>query len=224
LPRILIIADEGQSLNGIHSGLIQNGFDCSIASTDEDIVEQISHHFPDLIMLEIKGKRGPELAELPQKIKKRKQLPVIALISREVIDRPDIDLEAIDDFIIEPGDASELALRIKRLLNRAGSTESSKAIRCGDLVIDLAKYEVSIGGRRIELTFKEYELLRFLAGHPGRVYSRDALLNRVWGYDYFGGDRTVDVHIRRLRSKIEGLGHTFIETVRNIGYRFNCSQ
>ena len=72
----------------------------------------------------------------------------------------------------------------------------------------------------IELTFKEYELLKFLASHQGRVYTREALLNKVWGYDYYGGDRTVDVHIRRLRSKIEDAKHTFIETVRNIGYRF----
>jgi DNA-binding response OmpR family regulator len=222
LPRILIIAGEGQSLNGIHSGLVQRGFTCSVASTHKDIMEQVGEQVPDLIILEIKGKGGSGMAELPQKIKKGKQLPVIALIDRQIIDRPDISLEAIDDFVIEPGDVSEIALRIKRLLDRTGNIESSEVIRCGDLVIDPAKYEVYIGGRRIELTFKEYELLRFIASHPGRVYTRDALLNKVWGYDYFGGDRTVDVHIRRLRSKIEGLGHTYIETVRNIGYRFNC--
>jgi DNA-binding response OmpR family regulator len=180
-------------------------------------MEQVGEQVPDLIILEIKGKGGSGMAELPQKIKKGKQLPVIALIDRQIIDRPDISLEAIDDFVIEPGDVSEIALRIKRLLDRTGSIESGEVIRCGDP----AKYEVYIGGRRIELTFKEYELLRFLASHPGRVYTRDALLNKVWGYDYFGGDRTVDVHIRRLRSKIEGLGRTYIETVRNIGYRFN---
>lgn len=222
MPRILIIAGEGQSLNGIHSGLAQRGFICSVASTHKDIVEQVGEQAPDLIVLEIKGKGGSGMAELLQTIKKGRQLPVIALIDRQIIDRPDISLEAIDDFVIEPGDVSEIVLRIKRLLDKTGSIESSEVIRCGDLVIDLAKYEVYIGGQRIELTFKEYELLRFLASHPGRVYTRDALLNKVWGYDYFGGDRTVDVHIRRLRSKIEGLGRTYIETVRNIGYRFHC--
>ena len=88
------------------------------------------------------------------------------------------------------------------------------------LVIDLANCEVRVGGKIVELTFKEYELLKFLARDRGRVFSREALLNKVWGYDYFGGDRTVDVHVRRLRSKIEISGQTFIETVRNIGYRF----
>ena len=93
-------------------------------------------------------------------------------------------------------------------------------IRAGDLVIDLANCEVRVEGKIVELTFKEYELLKFLAKDRGRVFTREALLNKVWGYDYFGGDRTVDVHVRRLRSKIELSGQTFIETVRNIGYRF----
>ena len=114
-------------------------------------------------------------------------------------------------------------LRVKRLLRKTNNTDTSEVIKCGDLVIDIAKYEVSINGKLIELTFREYELLRFLASNPGRVFTRDALLNKVWGYDYYGGDRTVDVHIRRLRSKIEDSSHTFIETIRNIGYRFKCN-
>ena len=91
------------------------------------------------------------------------------------------------------------------------------------LKIDLEKYEVYIDDHLISLTFKEYELLRFLANHPGKVYARDTLLNSVWGHDYFGGDRTVDVYIRHLRSKIEDESHSYIETVRNIGYRFITS-
>ena len=93
-------------------------------------------------------------------------------------------------------------------------------IRVGDLAIDLSRYEVTQGGRRMELTFKEYELLKFFATNPGKVFSREHLLNAVWGYDYYGGTRTVDVHIRRLRSKIENGPVLFIDTVRNVGYRF----
>jgi len=211
-------------MNGIYSGLAEHGFDCSFASERLDAIERVREQAPDLVVLEINEYPAPDTAGLPQEIKKGKPLPVVALIDRRIIDRPDIIPEAIDDFIIGPGDAGELELRIKRLLKKAGDTDPGEIIRCGDLVVDLARYEVSISGQRIELTFKEYELLRFLASHPGRVYNRDALLNKVWGYDYFGGDRTVDVHIRRLRSKIEGLGHTSIDTVRNIGYRFNCNQ
>jgi DNA-binding response OmpR family regulator len=93
-------------------------------------------------------------------------------------------------------------------------------VRVGDMTINAANFEVSVGGRRVSLRFKEYELLLLMAANPGRVYSREALLNKVWGYDYLGGTRTVDVHIRRLRSKIEDAEHTFIETVWQVGYRF----
>jgi DNA-binding response OmpR family regulator len=94
----------------------------------------------------------------------------------------------------------------------------------GDLQIDTSSYEVTIRGSRIGLRFKEYELLKLLAENPGRVFSRDALLNQIWGYEYFGGTRTVDVHIRRLRSKMEDAEHNFIETIWNVGYRFRESR
>ena len=124
----------------------------------------------------------------------------------------------IDDFCTLTASSAELITRIRRLMKT--NPETGDIIRRGDLSIDIETCEVSLGGQLIELTFKEYELLKFLATNPGRVHSRDVLLDRVWGYDYYGGDRTVDVHIRRLRSKIEDFNHTFIDTVRNVGYRF----
>jgi two-component system alkaline phosphatase synthesis response regulator PhoP len=93
-------------------------------------------------------------------------------------------------------------------------------IRSGDLVINTQQYDVFLAGRTVLLTFKEYELLKLLASNPGRVFSREQLLEQVWGYQYFGGTRTVDVHVRRLRSKIEDATHTFVDTVWNVGYRF----
>jgi len=95
-------------------------------------------------------------------------------------------------------------------------------LKCGDLVMDLANYTVHVGGRHVELTYKEYELLRFLATNRDRVFTRETLLSKVWGYDFYGGERTVDVHIRRLRAKIEDRHAPFIETVRNVGYRFRA--
>jgi DNA-binding response OmpR family regulator len=126
----------------------------------------------------------------------------------------------VDDFVIEPCDVKDLELRVRRLLHTGSEGDGDQVVRCGDLAIDLAKCEVSVAGKQIELAFREYELLKFMATNRGRVYSRAQLLDKVWGYDYYGGDRTVDVHIRRLRSKIEDVDHTFIETVRSIGYRF----
>jgi len=96
-------------------------------------------------------------------------------------------------------------------------------VKYGDLVMDLANYTVHISGRPVELTYKEYELLRFLATNRGRVFTRETLLSKVWGYDFYGGARTVDVHVRRLRAKIEDRHTPFIETVRNVGYRFRTA-
>jgi DNA-binding response OmpR family regulator len=222
--RLLIITEAGKDINGLRSELARKGFACSITPAQNGVIEQVTEQDPDLVLLEMNGRfTDSGIRELPRRIKQARPLPIIALVNKETLGNLDVNLKSVDDFLIKPGDLSELVLRVKRLLDNAGSTDSSELIKCGDLVIDSAKYEVRLSGRRIVLTFKEYELLRFLASHPGRVYTRDALLNKVWGYDYFGGDRTVDVHIRRLRSKIEDLKHTFIETVRNIGYRFKCN-
>lgn len=143
---------------------------------------------------------------------------LMAMVSPEQMDRISADLP-IEDFMVAPGTAQELIRRIERALWRRHGIDSENFVRCGALAIDLSNYRVTVGNESLVMTFKEYELLRFLAMNAGRVFTREQLLNRVWGYDYFGGARTVDVHIRRIRSKIEIHGHAFIETVRNVGYR-----
>jgi DNA-binding response OmpR family regulator len=126
-----------------------------------------------------------------------------------------------DDFVIYPALTEEFVARIKRAIWLRSGVESDNVLRAGDLQVDLGNYKVFVAGRPVDLTYKEYELLRFLATNRDKVFTREALLNRVWGYDFYGGARTVDVHIRRLRSKIEDRSHSFIETVRNVGYRFH---
>jgi len=146
----------------------------------------------------------------------------IALLRREQV--PHYDLPpAIDDFLALPAAAGELAARLRRALKRRRPEESDRVLRRGDLTIDLANYMVFVAGRQVSLTYKEYELLRFLATNADTVFTRETLLNKVWGYDFYGGARTVDVHVRRLRSKIEDRHHSFVETVRNVGYRFRTS-
>ena len=137
----------------------------------------------------------------------------------EVLREMPDDIDA-DDLIVVPWRRGELLLRVARLAQRPQPGDSPSVIRAGDLVIDPDRYDVFLAGKPVLLTFKEYELLRLLASTPGRVFTREELLSRVWGYDYFGGTRTVDVHVRRLRSKIEDADHTFIETVWQVGYRF----
>lgn len=125
----------------------------------------------------------------------------------------------VDDFAVTPVNEEELRVRMSRLIWAQTGAEDGTVIRHGTLLIDLERYKVTVDGEVVDLTYKEYELLRFLASNPGKPFTREALLNQVWGYDYYGGSRTVDVHVRRIRSKIEQR-EQFIDTVRNVGYRF----
>ena len=123
------------------------------------------------------------------------------------------------DFCLPPHDVNEIFLRLINITGKSGN-ENKQLIISGPLIIDQESYEVTLDGEKVDLTFKEYELLRYLAAKPGRVFSRESLLHSVWEYDYYGGTRTVDVHVRRLRSKINDIRYNFIETVWNVGYRF----
>lgn len=151
------------------------------------------------------------------------RIPIVAILGDETGVRL-LEQGLADDFLWEPVRPQELLLRVRHVLRRTRGHALSTVIRVGDLEIDQERYLVRVAGRKVDLTYKEYELLRLLASNPGRVFTREALLSQVWGYDYFGGTRTVDVHIRRLRSKLEDAQHTFIETVWNVGYRFKAPE
>lgn len=131
----------------------------------------------------------------------------------------------MDDVVLHTCGPAELEARIRLAIGRLAAQREADdpeahVIRSGEVVVDDATYTAKLGGRALDLTFKEFELLKFLAQHPGRVFSRQQLLQEVWGYDYFGGTRTVDVHVRRLRAKLGPEHETLIGTVRNVGYRF----
>ena len=178
---------------------------------------------PDVVLLDmdsLSDERAVSLASDCHKL----GLPAIAVMSSEHLTK----LSAfgglnLDDFILYPFSSEELMARLGQAIFRTKGPQEKHVLRAGDLHIDMERYEVRLSGRRIVLTYKEYQLLALLAANPGRVYTRDGLLSQVWGYDYFGGTRTVDVHIRRLRSKIEDADHSFIETIWNVGYRFKAA-
>jgi DNA-binding response OmpR family regulator len=128
-----------------------------------------------------------------------------------------------DDIILDSAGPAEIETRIKLAIGKAKEQQNSGSIQSSGVVIDEASYSAKVHGRPLDLTFKEFELLKFLTQHPGRVFSRDQLLSEVWGYDYFGGTRTVDVHVRRLRAKLGDL-ESLIGTVRNVGYRFSPTE
>lgn len=220
MARVFIVADDPHQMRELSDGLCEHGLRCSVASNEElstwDFVKQPQ----DVILLAMDGfPDGLDARHRARTLKERSRIPILALLSRQALRGLDADLPC-EDFVIEPWEPAEVAIRVKRTLARAKGVERGALIECGDLVIDTENCEVTVGGRLVTLTFKEYELLKFLASNRGRVFSREALLNEVWGYDYFGGDRTVDVHVRRLRGKIEDPARSFVETVRNMGYRF----
>ncbi len=125
----------------------------------------------------------------------------------------------MDDFILKPVVPAEIYARLRQLDWKTASFGQEEVVKVGDLVIDLAGYEARVGGRKIDFTHQEFELCRFLAQNRGRVFTRDQLLKRVWGYEYYGGSRTVDIHVRRIRAKLGPVAGGLIETVRNVGYK-----
>ena len=150
---------------------------------------------------------------------KKLRMPVVAVVPKDGVTEYDPSLNP-DELVFHPVHEAELVTRIKQAIYRVSGPLGSRLLRVGELTIDLERYEVTVAGRRVSLKYKEFQLLVLLASNPGRVYSRESLLSQVWEYDYLGGTRTVDVHVRRLRSKIESPGRTFIETIYQVGYRF----
>lgn len=150
--------------------------------------------------------------------------PLLVLVSGADLDELELRDELFDDFCIDPFHPRELEARLRHLFWAAGGAEASELVTYGSLVLNLETYQAVIDGRPLDLTYMEYELLKFMAQHPGRVFTRDQLLSRVWGYEYYGGARTVDVHVRRLRAKLGEEHAGLIQTVRSVGYRFGQSR
>lgn len=222
--RVLILTKDTKGMRELHSGLVRMGFACSVVNNSADLSSETVKQACDVLLIALNGSstftRTKSLQERLHELRTTKNLRAIALVSDRELDSLASKLE-IDDFVVKPWKPNEVAARVKRLIKRSSNVGGDDLIKYGDLVIDIAKCEVSINGRLLALTFKEYELLKFLAKNRGRVFTREELLNKVWGYDYYGGDRTVDVHIRRLRSKLNDCTGNYIHTVRNIGYKFN---
>ncbi len=185
---------------------------------EEDLVA----HPHDVVV----GEAGDDLARAQKAIQKLRDggplLEVPILVAVTVARLPALDFSiGFDDFVLMPIVPAELYARMRQLDWKSATFGSDEVIKIDDLVIDIPGYEARIAGRRVDLTHQEFELLRFLAQHRGRVFTRQALLERAWGYQYAGGTRTVDIHVRRVRSKLGNAGE-LIETVRNVGYKMRA--
>jgi two-component system, OmpR family, alkaline phosphatase synthesis response regulator PhoP len=147
-------------------------------------------------------------------------VPVLLLASGAQLAELELREDLFDDFCLSPFHPRELEARLRHLLWRTGRGARPEIVEYGDLVLNLETYQAGLGDRPLDLTYMEYELLKFFATHPGKVFTREQLLSRVWGYEYYGGARTVDVHVRRLRAKLGEEHAGWIQTVRSVGYRF----
>ena len=150
--------------------------------------------------------------------------PLLLLVTQGQLPELELREDLFDDFCLAPLQPRELEARIAHLFWRTGQGTRPELVEYGTLVLNLETYQAAVAGRPLDLTYMEYELLKFLATHPGKVFTRETLLSRVWGYEYYGGARTVDVHIRRLRAKLGEEHANLISTVRSVGYRFGQSR
>lgn len=222
MQRILVITDSPKTLSAWQQQLVKSGYPVSVVSGERKAVsESVSPRPPDIFLLDGTSVRMTprDLRSLLEGFCPDAEPFILWLITEEMPQRLDPTL-GFDEFIVMPATTAELLARIKLHLWRTHRVDSADLVVAGGLIIDQANYSVTLNGARVELTYKEYELLRFLATHRGRVFTREALLNQVWGYDYYGGTRTVDVHIRRIRAKLGPEHEHIVDTVRNVGYRF----
>lgn len=150
--------------------------------------------------------------------------PLLLLVGGNQLAELELREDLFDDFCLTPFHPRELEARITHLFWRTGRGTRPELVEYGSLVLNLETYQAAVSSRPLDLTYMEYELLKFLATHPGKVFTRETLLSRVWGYEYYGGARTVDVHIRRLRAKLGEEHANLISTVRSVGYRFGQSR
>ena len=218
MHNVFLLANQDNGECPLVDAIGRAGLSCQVGPDLAPVEEADVSSQPDVVLLDLASVDPGQAKAFIDRCKKLR-LPVVAVLPKESAAGYDPSLNP-DELIFRPIPDGELLVRVKQAIYRVIGPSGSQLLRAGDLTIDLERYDVTVRGRRVSLTYKEFQLLVLLASNPGRVYSRDALLSQVWGYDYLGGTRTVDVHVRRLRSKIESPGRTFIETVYLVGYRF----
>lgn len=222
--KILIVDDDVNICELLNLYLKKDGFDTVIANDGEQAVEYATKYSPDLILLDI---MLPKLDgwQVCREIRKTIETPIIMLTAKgETFDKI-LGLElGADDYISKPFDTKEVIARIKAVLRRTHDNDKNSQIsevRYDKLRINLTNYELEVNGVKIDTPPKELELVYHLASNPNRVYTRDQLLDEVWGFDYYGDSRTVDVHVKRLREKLEGVSEEWsLKTVWGVGYKF----
>ena len=221
--KILVVDDDTNICELLRLYLDKDGYDVITANDGATAVKKFQDENPDLMILDI---MLPELDgwQVCREVRKFSDKPIIMLTAKgETFDKVlGFELGA-DDYVTKPFDAKEVLARIRAILRRTGSDkqENIKEVRYDKLVINLTNYELMVDGKKVDTPPKEMELIYHLASNPNRVFTRDQLLDEVWGFDYYGDSRTVDVHVKRLREKLEGVSDKWeLKTVWSVGYKF----
>ena len=221
--KILVVDDDTNICELLRLYLEKEGYETIVVNDGEAALEAAAKHNPDMLLLDI---MLPKLDgwQVCREIRKSSAVPIIMLTAKgETFDKV-LGLElGADDYVTKPFDAKEVVARVKAVLRRSHPEDSGsvKEVRYDKLVINLTNYELIVDGKQIDTPPKELELIYHLASNPNRVYTRDQLLDEVWGFDYYGDSRTVDVHVKRLREKLEGVSPNWsLKTVWGVGYKF----
>lgn len=219
--KILVVDDEKNICELLRLYLEKEGYEVLLGHDGEQAVQQVREHSPALVLLDI---MMPKMDgwEACREIRAFSKVPIIMLTAKgETFDKVmGLELGA-DDYVVKPFDTKEVVARIKAVLRRTASEDDEGEVSYDKLSVNIVRYELKVDGIKVDTPPKELELLYHLAKNPNRVYTRDQLLDEVWGFEYFGDSRTVDVHIKRLREKLEGVSDQWeLKTVWGVGYKF----
>ena len=228
IGKILVCDDDRNICELLRLYLEKDGYTVSIANDGEEALAKFTAEAPDLILLDI---MMPKLDgwQVCREIRKKSDCPIIMITAKgETFDKV-LGLElGSDDYVVKPFDPKEIVARVKANMRRASKSSAEndvKEVAYDKLVVNMTKYELKVDGRVVDTPPKELELLYHLASNPNRVYTRDQLLDEVWGFEYYGDSRTVDVHIKRLREKLEGVSDQWtLKTVWGVGYKFEVKE
>lgn len=220
MSNVLLLGDDPELLARLETDLLSLKIKSDIFKDIDECIKTVNTSAIELLVVNYSPIICREQILKLRDAWQTEETPILLIIDPDAVDILAVD-DQVDDIIITDYDLKELNARLRRLISRPAKASSSESIVVNNLVIDFESFEVSIEDKIISLTFREYELLRYLAGNRGRVFTRKILVENIWKYDYLSGTRTVDVHIRRLRSKLGPRYGSMIETVRNVGYRFS---
>ncbi len=230
MTKILVVDDDSNICELLRLYLEKEGYHAILARDGDSAVKTFHAHNPDLILLDI---MLPLLDgwQVCREIRKTSRVPIIMLTAKgEVFDKV-LGLElGADDYVTKPFDAKEIVARVKAVLRRTEGTKDTveptqKEVQFDKLSVNLTNYELRVDGKKVDAPPKEMELLYYLASNPNRVFTRNQLLDEVWGFDYYGDSRTIDVHVKRLREKLEGVSDKWsLQTVWSVGYKFATTE